>query len=523
MFHPILALCSAAERYGHNVMKWKLISRLFLMSVLLVTLGYSAAALESDFVIVDGTLIEYHGEGGNVVIPEGVIHISASAFDQNDRITSVVVPQGVLSISGFDSCKNLSSITLPDGLLEIRTGAFNHCTQLTRIEIPDSVLFFDKSFWDCTNLAYVRLPQYAAVEDRAFQETPWGSTNIIGVQPPWPTVMATYVRTGTYTRTKPSEATRQGEFMVLDGVVTAYHGAGGAVVLPEGITAIGPEVFKGNTSITSLTVPESLRVIGIHAFEGCTELKSISRFPNQLQRIGHYAFFDCTALSSIDLPAKTLTESSAFSGSPYDSSNGLAHMVEDAFRVLRKYTGQCSDVNTKSWFYPYLVKAYEAGVMGEKTDGKFHANDTLSAAEAIQIVAKIHASATGQLAQLQTNEPGVQVYYDYMDRYSTLEMADWQETERPIRRNEFAALIYYALPFNEWYHFGIDLKLVPDMRETRSDGATYGLPYSDEVDTLYTVGVCVLYEDGKFHPERNITRAEAVVIAARAIDPALRA
>lgn len=503
-------------------MKWKLIPRLFLTVVALAAFCCFAAAADSDFEIADGRLTAYHGPGGNVIIPEGVVEIVGSAFDQNNSITSVVIPKGVLSIGGFTSCENLTSVTLPDGLLEIQPYTFSNCKKLARIDIPDSVLFIDEAFRGCSNLTQVRLPENTAVVDGAFGKTPWGDANITGVQPPMPTVSITHVRTGTYTRVKSSGAVRQGDFAIRDGVVTGYYGAGGVVKLPDGVTAVGANAFQGNTNITSVTVPESLRMIGVRAFQDCTRLTSVSRFPNNLKRVGRYAFYGCTALSSVDIPAKAVVEPSAFAGTPYNDTEGAPCMTENAFSSVRKYAGTYRDVTAKSWFYPYFIKAYEAGVMNGKSESAFDPNGTLSIAEGIQTAAIIHAAATGQRAQLQPGTPWYQTYYDYWDRYSDHDIAEWKDYNRPIRRSEFAELLHCALPYGEWSSFHINTKMVPDMYEQRADGATYPLSYSDSVDTLYTAGVCVLYTDGKFHPERNITRAEAVVMAARTIDPSLR-
>lgn len=51
-----------------------------------------------DFEIVDDVLIEYTGDGGDVVIPEGVTAIGADAFSSSEGLTSVVIPEGVTKI-----------------------------------------------------------------------------------------------------------------------------------------------------------------------------------------------------------------------------------------------------------------------------------------------------------------------------------------------------------------------------------------------------------------------------------------
>lgn len=85
----------------------------------------------SEFEIKDGTLVEYHGNGGSVVIPDGVKTIGKFAFTDS-LITSLVVPKGVTKIehNAFSSCRKLVSVQLPEGLRKIEDYAFMNCPKL---------------------------------------------------------------------------------------------------------------------------------------------------------------------------------------------------------------------------------------------------------------------------------------------------------------------------------------------------------------------------------------------------------
>ena len=52
----------------------------------------------NDFVIENGVLKKYKGQGGDVVIPEGVTSIGFWAFSDCSSLASVVIPEGVTSI-----------------------------------------------------------------------------------------------------------------------------------------------------------------------------------------------------------------------------------------------------------------------------------------------------------------------------------------------------------------------------------------------------------------------------------------
>ena len=99
-----------------------------------------------------------------------------------------------------------------------------------------------------------------------------------------------------------------------------YTGAApkGKIIIPDGITEIGGDLFTGAfkdcTEISSIKLPQTLTKIGKTAFAGCTGLTSIS-LPANLTEIDWYAFSDCTGLTSISMPANlTKIGLSAFRG-----------------------------------------------------------------------------------------------------------------------------------------------------------------------------------------------------------------
>lgn len=65
------------------------------------------------------------------------------------------------------------------------------------------------------------------------------------------------------------------EFLVEDGVLTAYHGAAEDVAIPEGVTAIAAGAFAGNHILHTVTCPEGLARIEGGAFRGCDALWQI--------------------------------------------------------------------------------------------------------------------------------------------------------------------------------------------------------------------------------------------------------
>jgi hypothetical protein len=77
-----------------------------------------------------------------------------------------------------------------------------------------------------------------------------------------------------------------------------YPSASGSVTIPEGVTSIGRNAFRGCTSLTGITIPASVTAIGQAAFDECTGLTSIT-IPEGVTAIGNYAFSYCLSLTNV--------------------------------------------------------------------------------------------------------------------------------------------------------------------------------------------------------------------------------
>lgn len=80
------------------------------------------------------------------------------------------------------------------------------------------------------------------------------------------------------------------EDFVIDenGVLVKYNGAGGDVIIPDRVVAIGDSVFFQQNSITSVILPESVISIGDSAFSNCTELEKVYLPDNLILIGGHF-------------------------------------------------------------------------------------------------------------------------------------------------------------------------------------------------------------------------------------------
>ncbi len=72
------------------------------------------------------------------------------------------------------------------------------------------------------------------------------------------------------------------------------------VVVEEGITKLGDDIFTNCFILSKVTLPETLSEIGIYAFSGCSALVEIS-IPDSVTKIGGAAFYKCTNLYDVKM------------------------------------------------------------------------------------------------------------------------------------------------------------------------------------------------------------------------------
>lgn len=159
---------------------------------------------------------------------------------------------------------------------------------------------------------------------------------------------------------------------IQDGVLLGYYGPGGDIVIPNTVTKIGDEAFKGNKKVTGVTIPGSVVDIGNNAFEACENLKKVAftnpgeARNNLLIRLS--AFKDCTKLTDVEIPARvkqivgnifkgctSLMEIKVNANNPY-------YFTQDGVLfgpALVEYSPKYDD--------NYVLLAYPAGRQGEYT------------------------------------------------------------------------------------------------------------------------------------------------------------
>jgi hypothetical protein len=134
------------------------------------------AANESDFQVKkEGnaiTITKYVGKGTVVNIPARIQNLPVTiigdgAFENCTSITSVAIPNGVISIwdGAFYGCTNLGSVTIPNSVTAIRGYAFQNCTKLTSITIPASVTYLSSGAFSKSGLTSITFQGQGNADD----------------------------------------------------------------------------------------------------------------------------------------------------------------------------------------------------------------------------------------------------------------------------------------------------------------------------------------------------------------------
>lgn len=117
---------------------------------------------KSDFEVHNNILVGYSGTSRIVTVPDGVIEIGESAFEDCKHIQEVILPTtvSVIGKKAFYNCIRLKKVNLSEGLTTISESAFFKCENLSDMILPDSVKNIGESaFQGCTAFDFKKLPE----------------------------------------------------------------------------------------------------------------------------------------------------------------------------------------------------------------------------------------------------------------------------------------------------------------------------------------------------------------------------
>lgn len=285
----------------------------------------------------------------------GVTEIKSEVFENNNQISSIILPDSVIEINenAFRGCSLLEEVILPEGVGSISKGAFNS-SGLKTIFIPKTVTSIgENAFGGCANLSVIYYEGSELEWENIMNVSAAGipeDCSIIFNGVMTPIVNAIDIAKNATSPLKmvfpagdlSDEATKQTFLSLmqtvswnnnLDGcefdmsnmtvsasdqsvILAAFSGVKVASVsLPNGIDTINSGTLSNNNYLTSITLPSNLSVINSGAFSDCSSLESIM-IPNTVTYIGENVFSGCTNLKTITIPG-AITQENAISDNAF--------------------------------------------------------------------------------------------------------------------------------------------------------------------------------------------------------------
>lgn len=201
-----------------------------------------------------------------VEIGNGVTSIGEQAFAYCSALTTVKLGTGVTSIgeSAFQNCGSLSSIELPDGIKNIGKYAFSGCSKMVTVKIGNGLTAIEeRTFSNCFVLAQINIPSsVTSIGKNAFS----GCKSIQRVD---------IENTQSFLELVYNE--KNGRINQDAEAVGLYCNGNPVtdIVIPDGTTTV-EKWFANITTIESIVIPNSVTKVDFDAFKGCTNLKKLT-------------------------------------------------------------------------------------------------------------------------------------------------------------------------------------------------------------------------------------------------------
>ncbi len=220
-----------------------------------------------------------------------------------DEITKVVIEEGVTGADAeaFNQYPVLETVVLPEGFESISARLFQNCPELREIEGLEHVKYFQQ---ECLNgtamtaespfvITNGRL-QYCDITEAADIVVPEGVTEI------GPNAFGNLME-------------ETSESLLLDFFNTRtpedlYF----TITLPDTVQVIDDYAFANLPMLTEINIPNSVTQIGEYAFLDCVRLDALTLGKN-VQSVGSYAFFNCKELDTLTV----LSENTQFGTMAY--------------------------------------------------------------------------------------------------------------------------------------------------------------------------------------------------------------
>ncbi len=173
-----------------------------------------------------------------------------------------------------------------------------------------------------------------------------------------------------------------------------------------------------------------------------------------------------------------------------------------------------TDVKSDDWFYKNLQELVQKNIASGYPDGTFKPGSTLKFEEFIKMLV---AAVEEQPIELKEGQEWYQPYMEVAESKKYIAEQQSVPVGQNISRGTMAEILYNTLTEKENIKAYTDAEL-----QYLSDRLTDVNKIDIKTLTINGLGVISGYPDGTFKPDNTLTRAEAVAVISRVINPELR-
>ena len=215
------------------------------------------------------------------------------------------MPVGGIGPFAFNQCAELTIVEIPDSVRRIDENAFNGCARLAAVNIPPGVTKpFGAAFQACPKLRRVTLawshPAFAVKNDVVYSKAldevvyqPAGLKAFVALPRSVVSIAPYAYNGGAFTKAAVPGHVKHigarafafcrnlGELRLNKGLETIGEGAFSytglrQLAIPQGVTCLADETFRGCPALERVALPETLaRIEGDNVFKACPALKSL--------------------------------------------------------------------------------------------------------------------------------------------------------------------------------------------------------------------------------------------------------
>ena len=256
-------------------------------------------------------------------LPDKLERIENNAFSGTALTGTVILPEGVKYVSGFDGTK-ITKVSFPSTLEEIGSNAFSSCNSLMcEMSFPESLkVIGHRAFSSSAISGNLVFPEtLETIGSDAFESC--GSLSGSLVIPSRVKVIysSAFCSTGlSGTLTLPAGLEKIG--------TNAFNKTKfkGELIIPESVSTIGIGAFASTLFNGTLVLPKELISLGGAAFSGCWRLSGVVTIPSNIVSVPSNLFSGCTGLEGVVLHKDVeVIESSAF-----NNCTGITSIVCEA-------------------------------------------------------------------------------------------------------------------------------------------------------------------------------------------------